>query len=101
MSALSIWRCCRSSTADAPTVAASALLKARTPAKTTTTLVRADPPRAFVSRDWTALPPRRAMRATPWLKVPGRVTGFNHLVESVSLTDRAYGSRPRIFIPIR
>ena len=57
MSMLSIWRCCRSSMAEAPTVAASALLKASTPASMTTTVVRADPPSATVSRERAALPP--------------------------------------------
>src|SRR6202034_2884345 len=79
----------------------SALLNASTQASTVTTWVRADPPRATVSRSRAALPPERAARPAYWA-VPRsrpRVRFGNPETRSASWpgTSRAYGepSPPR------
>ena len=51
ISVLLMWRWARSSMAEAPTVAVSALLSASTPASTRTICVRADPPSTRFSRE--------------------------------------------------
>ena len=61
MSVLLIPSARRSSTADAPTVAVSALASASTQAIRTTTRVRAGPPTATTSRLRAAAPPRRSV----------------------------------------
>src|SRR5579875_3104627 len=72
----------RSSTAEAPTVAVSALASASTHASSTTARVRAGPPTAAVSWRRAAAPPRRSARAGgPNIAVTARAPAIrrNHL----------------------
>ena len=74
MSVFVMWSACRSGVADAPTVEASALERARTEASSTITRVRSAPPSAFVSAsdaDRPRLPIAAAATPTASRPLPG------------------------------